>query len=565
MWISALAETGLASSEIPVCRRLPRPRTPGASVCVQARLKAREMGGGSSTPLTPLQCILNNWKLANKGNNYDIKLDKEKMRSLCEVDWPTLDTGWPSEGSFDPVKVNPLWAAVIQTRLDQIPYVNIWKGCIDQNPKEQCKKKIMPCSGEKAQLQVASDLDRTDVDIVQQTTPYVPSAPFQPPPSQSPRGQAPRAVEEQGGETEATDPKAVLQMPKKSVYPTHELNQQPEDLPCTPGIHARTPENTAVNYQRARLIMKRWQAAAGGSDGLLRLAQIKIKESEEYLRAFLSTSELVLNYEEQRRLKEMERVKGITSNLMPLRQAWDAPGPAPREGEPLPRTSTFQHIPLSTTDLNTTPTWEDCQQTLQTSEEVQRVRTEARRLLADDKVDEGERLLQYPLTDPNWDHNEADARQKLKSYRSTLIQGLIRDARKPTNMAKVSEIIQKPDESPAMFLERLKEAFRIWTPLNPEEGNNEILLKTTFIAQSTPDIRKKILKKGGLEGHSLEWTIATAQRVYDNRDEEKERKREKYRKKKLNMLALAIGEKQQGEEEMRKGRGRATSLLSYTR
>ena len=45
--------------------------------------------------------------------------------------------------------------------------------------------------------------------------------------------------------------------------------------------------------------------------------------------------------------------------------------------------------------------------------------------------------------------------------------GLRAAARKPTNLSKVNLIRQEPNESPAAFLERLMEAFRQYTPMDP--------------------------------------------------------------------------------------------------
>ncbi|XP_039732661.1 crk-like protein [Pteropus medius] len=41
-------------------------------------------------------------------------------------------------------------------------------------------------------------------------------------------------------------------------------------------------------------------------------------------------------------------------------------------------------------------------------------------------------------------------------------------ARKPTNMSNMAEVWQRPEESPTEFYERLCEAFRVYTPFDPE-------------------------------------------------------------------------------------------------
>ena len=63
-------------------------------------------------------------------------------------------------------------------------------------------------------------------------------------------------------------------------------------------------------------------------------------------------------------------------------------------------------------------------------------------------------------------------------YRQTLMIGLRAAARKPINLAKVNLVRQEPTESPAAFLERLMEAFRQYTPMDPqaEESHAAVLL-----------------------------------------------------------------------------------------
>jgi hypothetical protein len=57
--------------------------------------------GGSQSKNTPHQ----NFKRGFNGD-YRVKLTSDKLRTFCEIDWPTLGVGWPSEGSLDKVIVN---------------------------------------------------------------------------------------------------------------------------------------------------------------------------------------------------------------------------------------------------------------------------------------------------------------------------------------------------------------------------------------------------------------------------------------------------------------------------
>ncbi|VTJ80400.1 Hypothetical predicted protein [Marmota monax] len=101
------------------------------------------------------------------------------------------------------------------------------------------------------------------------------------------------------------------------------------------------------------------------------------------------------------------------------------------------------------------PTWDDCQQLLGTlfmTEEQKRILLEARKKISLDQM--GDRH-NFPLNQPNWAPNTFEGRENLSTYRQALIAGLRAAARRPTNLAKVREIIQGPNESPSMFLERI--------------------------------------------------------------------------------------------------------------
>ena len=79
-------------------------------------------------------------------------------------------------------------------------------------------------------------------------------------------------------------------------------------------------------------------------------------------------------------------------------------------------------------------------------------------------------------------------------YRQTLMAGLRAAARKPTNLAKVNSVRQEPNESPAAFLERIMEAFRQYTPMDPQADESREAVMLAFVNQAAPNIRKKITK-----------------------------------------------------------------------
>jgi hypothetical protein len=120
------------------------------------------------------------------------------------------------------------------------------------------------------------------------------------------------------------------------------------------------------------------------------------------------------------------------------------------------------------------PTWDDCQQLLQTlftTEERERILQEARKNVQNvaehpvqtlAEIDEG-----FPLTRPQWDYNTAQGRERLSNHWWALVVGFRGAARRPTNLAKVREVMQGTTEPPSVFLERLREAYRRYTPFDP--------------------------------------------------------------------------------------------------
>lgn len=61
--------------------------------------------------------------------------------------------------------------------------------------------------------------------------------------------------------------------------------------------------------------------------------------------------------------------------------------------------------------------------------------------------------------------------------------------KKPTNMAKTSEVLQKPDESPADY-KRLCEAFWVFTILILKPLEYQRLINAAFVGQAQYDIQK---------------------------------------------------------------------------
>ena len=133
-------------------------------------------------------------------------------------------------------------------------------------------------------------------------------------------------------------------------------------------------------------------------------------------------------------------------------------------------------------------------------------------------VDEG-----FPLLQPNWDFERVKGRERLRVYRQTLMAGLRAAARKPTNLAKVNLVRQETTESPVAFLERLMEAFRQYTPMDPQAEESHAAVLLEFVNQAAPDIRRKLQKIEGLKEQTIQDLLKAAEKVFNNRETPEER------------------------------------------
>ena len=115
-------------------------------------------------------------------------------------------------------------------------------------------------------------------------------------------------------------------------------------------------------------------------------------------------------------------------------------------------------------------------------------------------------------------------------------------------MSKPAGIVQKENESPSEFYERLCEAYRLYTPINPEATGSQIVINSAFISKAFPDIKRKLQKTEGVRSMSSSQLTEIADKVFQNRDTEKEKKYEKRYKDeqrrtngRFAMLAAALG------------------------
>ena len=426
-----------------------------------------EMGQSVSTPLS---LTLEHWKEVQvRAHNQSVEVRKGPWQTFCASEWPTFGVGWPPEGAFDLSLIAAVRRIVFQEEgghPDQIPYIVTWQNLVQFPPPW-----VKPWTPNSSKLTVA----------VAQSDAAGKSGPSAPP---------------------KIYPEIDDLLWMDSQPPPYPLPQQPPAAAPPQGPIARGAQGPAGGTRSRR---GRSPGEEGGPDSTVAL---------------------------------------------PLRAHVGGPAPGPNDLIPL------QYWPFSSSDLynwktnhppfsenpsgltglleslmfSHQPTWDDCQQLLQvlfTTEERERILMEARKnVLGEDGtptalpnlVDEA-----FPLNRPNWDYNTAEGRGRLLVYRRTLVAGLRGAARQPTNLAKVREVLQGQTEPPSVFLERLMEAYRRYTPFDPLSEGQRAAVAMAFIGQSAPDIKKKLQRLEGLQDHTLQDLVKEAEKVYHKRETEEER------------------------------------------
>lgn len=104
-----------------------------------------------------------------------------------------------------------------------------------------------------------------------------------------------------------------------------------------------------------------------------------------------------------------------------------------------------------------------------------------------------------------------------------LLAGLRGAARRPTNLAQVKQVVQEAAETPSAFLERLKEAYRMYTPYDPDDPGQMTNVSMSFIWQAAPDIRAKLQRIENLQGYTLQDLLKEAERIYNKRETQEEK------------------------------------------
>lgn len=104
---------------------------------VKIERKASAMRQGHSTPSTALECSLNNFSdFQNRARGYGgPPPDPETLRTLSELEWPTFNVRWPTEGTFDLPLLFAVRRVVYGTpHPDQMIYIDVWVDIATDRP-----------------------------------------------------------------------------------------------------------------------------------------------------------------------------------------------------------------------------------------------------------------------------------------------------------------------------------------------------------------------------------------------------------------------------------------------
>ncbi|KAM3656328.1 uncharacterized protein VK521_015117 [Ammospiza maritima maritima] len=193
-------------------------------------------------------------------------------------------------------------------------------------------------------------------------------------------------------------------------------------------------------------------------------------------------------------------------------------------------------------------------------EEVQMIRVAGIRIWEKDnhpgpQVPSGEQKL--PLTDPSWNPNQEEGRKAMREYRSLIIWGIKESVPKGANTQLAFEGTQEKDEAPAAWLNRLRRNFQLYSRIDPDTLEGQILLKVQFVTKSWPDIRRKLEKMEDWQEKDINELLREALKVYLRREEDKAKAKAK--------IMVAVARESAGWAGPPPGGGKDRPVLSGAR
>ncbi|XP_038389635.1 uncharacterized protein LOC119876163 [Canis lupus familiaris] len=454
---------------------------------------------------TPLGCLLANLRTLE----LDQDLRRRRLIHYCTVAWPQYrlnnQAQWPPEGTFDyQILMDLDNLCRRQGKWSEVPYVQaFWT--LRSRP-ELCSScstfqvllarsppPTLPHSTSRdSNLAPPSPLVEPPEDLSRPPVraPHLSPPPYQPAPQQ-PVSPTPSSI----SETPGPGPASSIPSPTVPLLPAPEPQPPSSPLPSPP-ISARTrSKNSSPD-----LVCPLREVA--GAEGVVRVhAPFSLQDLSQIEKRLGSFSANPDNY-----IKEFQY----------LAQAYDL-------------------------------TWHDLhviQTTTLTTEERERIQAAARGHadqvhLTDATMAVGAQAV--PAVEPGWDYQDGqDGRRRRDHMVRCLIAGMRAASNKAVNYDKIREIIQAPDENPAIFLNRLTEALIQYTRLDPACPAGATVLATHFISQSAPDIRKKLKKVEEGPQTPISDLVRMAFKVFNSREEAAELKRQARLQQKVQLQTQAL-------------------------
>uniref|UniRef100_A0A803SKY4 Core shell protein Gag P30 domain-containing protein n=1 Tax=Anolis carolinensis TaxID=28377 RepID=A0A803SKY4_ANOCA len=475
--------------------------------------ESKESGGS----MTPLQCMLNNFEQFKKYTT-EKGMRPNKLRALCELEWVSfpLTPQWPSKGSLDPVLILSVYRFVADVHPNQFKYISAWYDVVRKQPEwlGECECMNVDDVMTERKRGVGSGDSQREIDTPmgkkwgRQYLPYpnsgdpahepMPARPYTPalyPPLSPLKG---------GGAMGRFHPTAAARVPVREPVMGSSLG------PYLP------PEESEWNLNGAK------------AQALEELEQMRRARRYGKLSEVESPQLVPISPDDQGNhrfgTRNLFQYKPFTSldilNIKKARPAWTE--------DPRGMANLVEGIILTHN-----PSWMDLKQLIEmllTAEErvllTQVGRQEAVREHANsnslDAVDVYQEKVFPVRVDPRWDPNTANGRDSLRLYQKLIVCALKKGTPRVPNVRRIYQMEQEQDESPVAFLERLREAFEKFSPYDMKDWNDhadgKIVLKSVFISQCWPDIRRELQKEVGLAHLTLERILEIANQVYLSRE-----------------------------------------------
>lgn len=436
------------------------------------------MGQTQTTPLSVFLDHFKDYKIRARSRGFAVK--KKRLAAFCRKEWPTFNVGWPPEGTYYLPEIFRTRDIIIfgpPGRLAQIAYIITWLDLVQDPPKW-----LKPWLPKQPSIAILS--------------------------------------------LENPEPQETETNPRNPLYPVLQGDTEEELLLSHPPY--RPPLGGRPGPQ---------PEAPGGAQGPPLAIPPGTQEKAQQQLPQRPTAESIIHPLRAIGPQDDERSQLAVRELYNWKMRY-------------PRFSEKPAALISLIDsviLTHQPTWDECQLLLKiffTREEQERILIEAIKLVpgANESPIPKQVLFDagFDSTRPDWNFNSAEGKESLRVYHQTLMRGLRAAGQGPTHLAKVRSVHQEWKESPEAYLERIMEAYRTYTSLNPEAPENKSAVITTFVSQAACDIRHTLQRLDRVEEKSLQELLVIAKKAIDNREILKKKQLQTYEEPRNRRLAMTL-------------------------